>query len=53
MVDTGSTDTTIAIAELPAPGGADQLAGDFAPARNQALEFLKGDWVLVLMPTSS
>ena len=49
VVDTGSTDTTIAIAEA-AGARVEQInwPGDFAPARNQALEFLKGDWVLVL-----
>ncbi|MEB3332348.1 MAG: glycosyltransferase [Synechococcaceae cyanobacterium] len=49
VLDTGSRDATIAVAErcgatvreLPWPG-------DFAPARNQALEGLSGDWVLVL-----
>ncbi|MFM7315041.1 MAG: glycosyltransferase [Cyanobium sp.] len=49
VVDTGSTDDTAAIAaacgasvhHLPWPG-------DFAPARNQALELVSGDWVLVL-----
>jgi len=49
VLDTGSTDDTIAIAEglgarvlrLPWPG-------DFAPARNQALEAVSGTWVLVL-----
>ncbi|MCP4972392.1 MAG: glycosyltransferase [Prochlorococcus sp.] len=49
VVDTGSTDNTVAIAEaagarvehIPWPG-------DFAPARNAALEMVKGDWVLVL-----
>ena len=49
VVDTGSIDNTIALAQgmgarveqIPWPG-------DFAPARNQALEFLSGDWVLVL-----
>jgi tetratricopeptide (TPR) repeat protein len=49
VVDTGSVDNTVAIAEaqgaqvhrIPWPG-------DFAPARNQALTWLTGDWVLVL-----
>ncbi|MFM8526009.1 MAG: glycosyltransferase [Cyanobacteriota bacterium] len=49
VVDTGSSDGTVAIAErcgasvhqIPWPG-------DFAPARNQALQWLSGDWVLVL-----
>ena len=49
VLDTGSRDDTIAIARrcgarvhsLPWPG-------DFAPARNHALELVRGDWVLVL-----
>ncbi len=49
IIDTGSQDSTVAIAhaygavvhQLPWPG-------DFAPARNQALERVSGDWVLVL-----
>lgn len=49
VVDTGSADGTAAIAEaagavvhhLPWPG-------DFAAARNAALEWVRGDWVLVL-----
>lgn len=49
ILDTGSRDDTVAIArgfgaevhEVPWPG-------DFAPARNQALELVRGDWVLVL-----
>ncbi len=49
VVDTGSRDDTAAVAarhgaevrHLPWPG-------DFAPARNQALEWVRGDWVLVL-----
>jgi tetratricopeptide (TPR) repeat protein len=49
VVDTGSRDATVAIAtrlgarveHLPWPG-------DFAPARNHALELVSGDWVLVL-----
>jgi len=49
LLDTGSSDATIAIAEscgavvhqLPWPG-------DFAPARNEALRHVHGDWVLVL-----
>lgn len=49
VVDTGSSDDTVAIASrcgarvhrIPWPG-------DFAPARNQALQWLQGDWVLVL-----
>jgi len=49
VVDTGSDDDTAAIAascgasvhHLPWPG-------DFAPARNHALDLVRGDWVLVL-----
>lgn len=49
VVDTGSVDGTVAVAEaagavvhhLPWPG-------DFAAARNAALDWVKGDWVLVL-----
>ena len=49
VVDTGSRDTTAAIARqhgatvhtIPWPG-------DFAPARNLALGWVSGDWVLVL-----
>ena len=49
VVDTGSEDDTVAIAmaagavvhHLPWPG-------DFAAARNAALRWVKGDWVLVL-----
>lgn len=49
VVDTGSVDGTVAIAkqagaevhQLPWPG-------DFAAARNAALQKVKGDWVLVL-----
>ena len=49
VVDTGSRDDTVAVArrcgavvhELPWPG-------DFAPARNQAMQLVQGDWILVL-----
>ena len=49
VLDTGSTDDTVAIAQrcgavvhtMPWPG-------DFAPARNEALRHVHGDWVLVL-----
>ncbi|MFQ6539904.1 MULTISPECIES: glycosyltransferase [Aphanothece] len=49
LLDTGSTDDTVAIAKrcgavvhsMPWPG-------DFAPARNEALRRVGGDWVLVL-----
>ena len=49
VVDTGSTDATVDVAEA-AGARVEQIPwpGDFAPARNQALEFLNGDWVLVL-----
>ncbi len=49
VVDTGSTDATVAIAEA-AGARVEQIPwpGDFAPARNQALKILNGDWVLVL-----
>ena len=49
VVDTGSMDATVAIAEQ-AGGRVEQMEwpGDFAPARNHALQYLKGDWVLVL-----
>ena len=49
VVDTGSTDNTIAIAkEAVARVEAIEWPGDFTPARNKALEFVSGDWVLVL-----
>ena len=49
VVDTGSCDDTVAraralgarVEQIPWPG-------DFAPARNQALQWVSGDWVLVL-----
>ena len=49
VVDTGSTDGTVAIAEA-AGARVEQIEwpGDFAPARNSGLTFLRGDWVLVL-----
>ena len=49
VVDTGSVDGTYTIAEQ-AGARVEQMdwPGDFAPARNHALKFLKGDWVLVL-----
>ncbi|MEB3159747.1 MAG: glycosyltransferase, partial [Synechococcus sp.] len=49
VVDTGSTDDTVRIAK--AAGARVEVQpwpGDFAPARNAALEFVSGDWVLVL-----
>ena len=49
VVDTGSSDNTIAIAkEAGARVEAIEWPGDFTPARNKALEFVSGDWVLVL-----
>ena len=49
LLDTGSSDATIAIAES-CGAVVHQLAwpGDFAPARNEALGHVNGDWVLVL-----
>ncbi|MEB3172880.1 MAG: glycosyltransferase [Cyanobacteriota bacterium] len=49
LLDTGSRDATVAIAER-CGAVVHQMAwpGDFGPARNQALEHVKGDWVLVL-----
>ncbi|MFM7653071.1 MAG: glycosyltransferase, partial [Vulcanococcus sp.] len=49
VVDTGSADDTAAIAErLGATVHRIEWPGDFAPARNQALQWVSGDWVLVL-----
>ena len=49
VVDTGSTDNTVAIAkDAGARVEAIEWPGDFTPARNKALEFVSGDWVLVL-----
>jgi tetratricopeptide (TPR) repeat protein len=49
VVDTGSTDDTIAIAKgFGASVHSIPWPGDFAPARNQALEWVQGEWVLVL-----
>lgn len=49
VVDTGSQDATVAIAErCGARVHRIDWPGDFAPARNQALQWLSGDWVLVL-----
>ncbi len=49
IVDTGSKDSTITLAEA---AGAKvhhmDWPGDFAPARNYALNLVHGDWVLVL-----
>ena len=49
VVDTGSTDATVALAQAMG-ARVEQIPwpGDFAPARNQALQFVSGDWVLVL-----
>ena len=49
VVDTGSKDNTMALAEA-AGARVEQIEwpGDFAPARNQALAMVQGDWVLVL-----
>ena len=49
VVDTGSTDETVALAQA-CGARVEHLEwpGDFAPARNAALEQVKGDWVLVL-----
>ena len=49
VVDTGSTDDTMALAQgLGAEVKQIPWPGDFAPARNDALQWLQGDWVLVL-----
>ena len=49
LLDTGSVDRTIALAEAcGARVERMDWPGDFAPARNAALELVKGDWVLVL-----
>ncbi|MCP9858643.1 MULTISPECIES: glycosyltransferase [unclassified Cyanobium] len=49
VVDTGSDDDTAAIA-ASCGASVHLLAwpGDFAPARNHALDLVRGDWVLVL-----
>ena len=49
VVDTGSNDNTAALAQAMG-ARVEQIPwpGDFAPARNQALEWVQGDWVLVL-----
>lgn len=49
VLDTGSSDDTMAIAER-CGAVVHQMAwpGDFAPARNEALRHVRGDWVLVL-----
>ncbi|WP_413406262.1 MULTISPECIES: glycosyltransferase [unclassified Synechococcus] len=49
LLDTGSVDGTIALAEAcGARVERMDWPGDFAPARNAALELVQGDWVLVL-----
>ena len=49
VVDTGSTDNTVALAQaMGARVERIEWPGDFAPARNQALQWVSGDWVLVL-----
>jgi tetratricopeptide (TPR) repeat protein len=49
VLDTGSSDATVAIAErCGAVVHRLDWPGDFAPARNAALEQVRGDWVLVL-----
>ena len=49
VVDTGSTDNTPALAQaMGARVEQIEWPGDFAPARNQALQWVSGDWVLVL-----
>lgn len=49
VVDTGSQDASVAVArQLGATVHTIPWPGDFAPARNQALALVRGDWVLVL-----
>lgn len=49
VVDTGSSDRTVAIAQsLGAQVKFYQWHDDFAAARNHALQYVTGDWVLVL-----
>jgi len=49
IVDTGSTDNTIAIAqEFGARVYHFQWCDDFSAARNESLKYCKGDWILVL-----
>jgi tetratricopeptide (TPR) repeat protein len=49
VLDTGSTDNTKTLAaEAGARVESMEWPGDFAPARNRALELVQGDWVLVL-----
>ena len=49
ILDTGSTDKTVEIAErLGAQVEHFQWCDDFAVARNEALKYVRGEWVLVL-----
>ena len=49
IIDTGSTDTTVAIArEFNAVIGHFEWIGDFAAARNEALKLCTGEWILYL-----
>ena len=49
IVDTGSTDSTIAIAqEFGAVIGHFDWVGDFAAARNEALKLCTGEWIIYL-----
>jgi len=49
ILDTGSTDETVAIAQsFGAQVYQTTWGNDFAAARNQALKYVHGDWVLVL-----
>lgn len=49
VVDTGSTDATVAIAERHgAHIGRFEWIGDFAAARNESLRLATGDWVLLI-----
>ncbi|HEY9761367.1 MAG TPA: tetratricopeptide repeat protein [Trichocoleus sp.] len=49
VIDTGSTDQTVAIAQaFGAQVHSFKWVNDFAAARNAALSYITGDWVLVL-----
>lgn len=51
VVDTGSTDDTVAILEAAGARVAHQVwQEDFAQARNASLELATGDWILILDP---